>query len=132
MYFANGFDVDVYRKPRIDLWEDDYAEGDTTGIRELYGLVKSHTLENCTVGPRVDEAFPKKAANEPTAYTGATLFCDPEDDIRSNDVVHWVDASGRSKVYEVEGIGDSDFISPFSGWSGGKEVYIGTYRTKAG
>lgn len=128
MYYPHGFDAQVFRKPKADNWGSLNGVGDTTGIPALYGRLYSHTLYDVTVGPRVDEDFPKKDARERTSYTGATLFCEIDDDVQSDDLIVWTDDSGKRKIYVVEGIGEADFISPFSGFGAGKEVYIGVYR----
>ena len=128
MFFPHGEEIEIYRKPEVDNWGNYSGVGDTTGIPMLYGHVYVETLESASVGPRVDEPFPKKEQFERTSYSGSTLFCEVDDDVRKDDLVKWTDASGRVKIYKVEGLGAMDYCSPFSGYSVGKEVYIGVSR----
>ena len=131
MHFPYSHEIRVYRKPKTDPWGRVAKTGDETRYPPLFGRVYSHSLvDGGTIAPRVDERYVKAASNAPTTYTGATLFCGVDEDVADGDLLYIEDESGRKKVYEVEGVGDSDFISPFSGYLGGKEVYVGRYRPK--
>lgn len=128
MEFPYTPEILVYRKPRRDNWGNELINEDSSKYPLVYGRVYSHTILNGTIGPRVDERYEKAPFPRKITYTGSTLYCDPDEDVTSGDLLVVKDESGRRKIFQVEGEGEADFISPFSGYLGGKEVYIGRYQ----
>lgn len=121
--------VHIYRKAKggADTW------GDLPGNRKpdmpsLYGFNFSHTIEEATVVPRTTEIQKASPENAKRNYTGTTMYCGVQEDIQSDDLVVYQDYAGQRQVFEVEGEGFNDYVSPYSGMEGGKEIFLGRVR----
>lgn len=132
MHFPYAGTIMVYRKAKVDNWGNYAGVEDTTGKPELWGHLFSHELEDATIVPRGEEPYTKAPKSEQTTYSGKTLLCDVDDDVRIGDLLEFKQLNGRNLYYFVEGFGEADFMSPFSGWSAGKEVFVGSYRHSGG
>ncbi|MDD2326428.1 MAG: hypothetical protein PHW63_10625 [Alphaproteobacteria bacterium] len=119
--------VHVYRKPVSDTWGD--LPGNTRpNMPALYGYVYSHTITEATVVPRTTEIVSKSPENAKRNYTGKTLYCGVREDIESDDYIAYEDYAGKMQVFEVEGEGSNDYVSPYSGMEAGKEIFLGRVR----
>lgn len=125
-------DVEIWRKwknqfsvntpPKDDLEESMPAA--------LVGLVKSHVIHQAIVSPRLTQVKDASPFYNKTTYTGKSLYCGIEEDVTTDDYVVFTDNSGKKQVYIVEGQGDMDWVSPWSGMTAGKEVMIARMNGK--
>lgn len=128
MYGSFSQDVYVLRKePRTD---GNYEDIKPNGIPALYGYHLSHVIHDATVMPRTTANERQALPVAKEAYTGKTLSCDPTDDIDTDDVIMYENYAGKWEVFKVEGETTNDFVSPYTGFVGGKEVFLGRFRRR--
>lgn len=118
--------VDVYRKAQRDAWDE--RKGGTSNIPALHGYSKIHTIEEATVVPRTTEIVKASPDNAKRSYTGKTLYCSIHEDVESDDMIVYTDYAGKIQVFEVEGEGSNDYVSPYTGFEAGKELFLGRVR----
>lgn len=132
MLFAGPYshEVKIYRKAGgPDPWADGGLPGGANpDMPILHGFEFSHTIDEATVVPRTTEISARSPENAKRNYTGKTLYCGVNEDIESDDMVVYVDYAGKTQVFEVEGEGSNDFVSPYTGYEGGKEIFLGRVR----
>lgn len=125
-------DVEIWRKRKNQFsvntpQKDDLEESLPAA---LVGLVKSHTIHQVTIGPRLTQIKDASPFYNKTTYTGKSFYCDIDEDVVTDDYVVFTDNTGKQQVYIVEGQGDMDWVSPFSGVIAGKEVMIARMNGK--
>lgn len=118
--------VEIWRKAAPDPWGD--AVSVKPKVPALYGYEFSHEIDEATIVPRTTEISQKSPENAKRNYTGKTLYCGIHEDIESDDYVVYEDYAGKTQVFEVEGEGSNDYMSPYTGFEGGKEIFIGRVR----
>lgn len=119
--------VHIYRKAGgPDTWGNlPMKDGASPKMPVLHGYTFSHTIEEATVVPRTTEIQQSSPENAKRNYTGKTLYCGVHEDVESDDMVVYVDYAGKNQMFEVEGEGSNDYVSPYSGIEGGKELFLG-------
>ena len=125
-------DVEIWRKRKNQFsvntpLKDDLEESMPAA---LVGLVKSHVIHQAIVSPRLTQVKDVSPFYNKTTYTGKSLYCDIDEDIVTDDYVVFTDNVGKKQVYIVEGQGDMDWVSPWSGMTAGKEVMIARMNGK--
>lgn len=128
---SGNFTVEIWRKKRDqfnNIAKSNLLNNKNIGV--LYGMAFSHEIHGVVIAPRTTEVVVAARHNNAATYTGKTLYCSPEDDISSDDYVVYKDYSGKLQVYYVEGEGNNDFVSPWSGFVGGKEVFLGRVESR--
>lgn len=121
--------VHIYRKAHggSDAWGE--LPGNTNpDMPALHGFNFVHTIEEATVVPRTTEIQKSSPETAKTNYTGKILYCAVDEDIESDDMVVYEDYAGKTQVFEVEGEGSNDYVSPYTGMEAGKEIFIGRVR----
>lgn len=134
MLYAGPYshEVEIWRKGpgdghNADAWGE-LPGNKTPPIPALYGFKYSHTLEEATIVPRTTEIVSKSPEEAKRNYTGKTLYCGVTEDIESDDYVVYQDHAGKTQILEVEGEGSNDYVSPYTGFEGGKEIFLGRVR----
>ena len=125
-------DVEIWRKQKNQFSvntppKDDLEESMPAA---LVGLVKSHIIHQAVICPRLTQVKDASPFYNKTTYTGKSLYCGIEEDVTTDDYVVFTDNSGKKQVYIVEGQGDMDWVSPWSGMIAGKEVMIARMNGK--
>ena len=125
-------DVEIWRKHKNQFSvntppKDDLEESMPAA---LVGLVKSHVIHQAIICPRLTQVKDASPFYNKTTYTGKSLYCGIEEDVVTDDYVVFTDNSGKKQVYIVEGQGDMDWVSPWSGLIAGKEVMIARMNGK--
>lgn len=141
MFFHQGtvsrIDLEIWRRvegqaSRVANAWGDYAEPVSTPeppIPALYGREKVETVFDCVMEPRTTRVEARPENNERMTFTGVTFFMDPYVDIRPDDFLVFRNVAGVLEVFKVEGEGGTNnYVSPFSGIVGGKEVFGLRYR----
>lgn len=125
---AYSHEVHIYRKANQgDTWGE-LSGNDRPDLPELYGYNWSHTIEEATVTPHttsIEKSSPEQAKRN---YTGKVMYCAVDEDVESDDLVVYEDYSGKVLVFEVEGEGHNDYVSPYTGIEAGKELFLGRVR----
>lgn len=91
----------------------------------LFGKKLSHVIDGCVIAPRTTEIDKSSNFHQEATYTGKTMYCEIDADIKSNDYVVYEDFNGVTQVFFVEGESNNDYVSPFTSYMGGKEVFLG-------
>lgn len=125
---AYSHEVHVYRKVnQKDTWGE--LDGNVRpDLPELYGYTFSHTIDEATVTPLstgIEKSSPENAKRN---YTTKAMYCAVDEDVESDDLVVYEDYAGKVQVYEVEGEGSNDYVSPYTGIEAGKELFLGRVR----
>lgn len=121
----------VYRKKKVNTW----GEADPVNLEPgqnhsaIYGSPYSHTLEWAVMAPRTTENSRQAAQYAPLTYSGITMMCGGDADVRSDDFIEWWDSNGKRWVYRVEGTESNNFLSPWT-LEGGKEVHLGEVKPR--
>lgn len=94
-------------------------------IRALSGRTKVASAM-AVMEPRTTRADVSSGQVDGVTITGVTLyFPDFDLDIRSDDMVAFVNHKGVYEAWKVEGEGGTNnYVSPFSGIVGGREVFL--------
>lgn len=127
MFSNYYYDIEVYRKaggPKKSPWGD--SEGGPSPVPEipfLVGYKYSHTIEGLST-PRASDEWLSSKPYARTDMDEKSMYCDVDADIRSGDVVVYTGESGKIEVYRVQGETYQDYMSPFTHFDGGKEVYL--------
>lgn len=127
-------DVNVYRRTggrAKNAWGD--SDGNKSPVKDvpfLAGYEYSHTIEGLST-PRTSDEWETSKPYARTNMDEKSMYCDIDEDIRAEDVVTYYNDAGKLEVYKVQGETTQDYFSPFTGFDGGKEVYLQRF-TKAG
>lgn len=122
--------IAVYRKSASNkqkAWgETDTSSSPDPAVPFLVGYKKSHDIMGYVSGRSADEV--QRSPNfAKINESGMSLYCSVSEDIQAEDVVVFEGFDGRVKVFAVDGETDMDYVSPWTGWEGGKEVYLHRY-----
>lgn len=129
MFARFSYPVDIHRRKKT-TWGGTKEKNPNADVPVLFGTPYSHTIENCVIAPRATEDSKKHPHNAMATITGMTLFCEPDADIESEDLVVYTDYTGKKQVWAVEGETAGNFISPFTNTIGGKEIYLTRPRNR--
>lgn len=94
------------------------------GLTILIGYKKSHDIWGTIGGRNLSTTMSSMPTYAPHTEAGQSLYCSVYDDIRAGDAVVYDHPTGRKTVMFVQGEAIADYVSPFSGVEGGKEVYL--------
>lgn len=138
MFFQEGpvsrIDLEIWRRvggqaSRVASAWGDYVETSEPPVPALYGREKVDTVFDCVMEPRTTRVETRPENNERMTFTGVTFFMDPYVDVRPDDFLVFRNVAGVLEVFKVEGEGGTNnYVSPFTGVVGGKEVFALRYR----
>ena len=138
MFFQEGpisrVDLEIWRRvegqsSRVASAWGDYVETSKPPVPALYGREKVDTVFDCVMEPRTTRVETRPENNERMTFTGVTFFMDPYVDVRPDDFLVFRNVAGVLEVFKVEGEGGTNnYVSPFTGVVGGKEVFALRYR----
>lgn len=132
--FRAGFsgDVEIWRRKRDQFQDyDQDAFGDKEYVAgALAGSEFHHKIYGAVVAPRTTQDLTTTQAINRGTYDGKTMYCDPTDDVRTDDLVVFTAYNGSQQVYIVEGEGHNDYVSPWTSVVGGKEVFLARVEVK--
>ena len=138
MFFQEGpvsrIDLEIWRRvegqaSRVASAWGDYVETSEPPVPALYGREKVDTVFDCVMEPRTTRVETREENNERMTFTGVTFFMDPYVDVRPDDFLVFRNVAGVLEVFKVEGEGGTNnYVSPFTGVVGGKEVFALRYR----
>lgn len=138
MFFQEGpvsrIDLEIWRRvegqaSRVASAWGDYVETSEPPAPALYGREKVDTVFDCVMEPRTTRVETRPENNERMTFTGVTFFMDPYVDVRPDDFLVFRNVAGVLEVFKVEGEGGTNnYVSPFTGVVGGKEVFALRYR----
>ena len=138
MFFQEGpisrVDLEIWRRAegqtsRVASAWGDYVETSEPPVPALYGREKVETVFDCVMEPRTTRVETRPENNERMTFTGVTFFMDPYVDVRPDDFLVFRNVAGVLEVFKVEGEGGTNnYVSPFTGVVGGKEVFALRYR----
>ena len=138
MFFQEGpvsrIDLEIWRRvegqaSRVASAWGDYVETSEPPVPALYGREKVDTVFDCVMEPRTTRVETRAENNERMTFTGVTFFMDPYVDVRPDDLLVFRNVAGVLEVFKVEGEGGTNnYVSPFTGVVGGKEVFALRYR----
>lgn len=138
MFFQEGpisrIDLEIWRRvegqaSRVASAWGDYVETSEPPVPALYGREKVDTVFDCVMEPRTTRVETRPENNERMTFTGVTFFMDPYVDVRPDDFLVFRNVVGVLEVFKVEGEGGTNnYVSPFTGVVGGKEVFALRYR----
>lgn len=138
MFFQEGpvsrIDLEIWRRvegqaSRVASAWGDYVETSEPPVPALYGREKVGTVFDCVMEPRTTRVETRPENNERMTFTGITFFMDPYEDVRPDDFLVFRNIAGVLEVFKVEGEGGTNnYVSPFTGVVGGKEVFALRYR----
>lgn len=138
MFFQEGpiskVDLEIWRRvegqaSRVASAWGDYVETSEPPVPALYGREKVDTVFDCVMEPRTTRVETRPENNERMTFTGVTFFMDPYFEVRPDDFLVFRNVAGVLEVFKVEGEGGTNnYVSPFTGVVGGKEVFALRYR----
>ncbi|ATW58449.1 hypothetical protein SEA_C3PO_20 [Corynebacterium phage C3PO] len=138
MFFQEGpisrIDLEIWRRAegqasRVASAWGDYVETSEPPVPALYGREKVETVFDCVMEPRTTRVETRPENNERMTFTGVTFFMTPYVDVRPDDFLVFRNVAGVLEVFKVEGEGGTNnYVSPFTGVVGGKEVFALRYR----
>lgn len=128
MRMMGGFsqEIKVYRKAggqTLNQWGDRADTNPVPEIPFLQGYEFSHDFFGTIAGRATDE-IARTPQHARLNDSSMTLYCDVVEDIQSEDVVVYVNPAGRQQAFRVQGDTDMDYVSPYTGMIGGKEVFL--------
>lgn len=131
---VSRIDLEIWRRvegqaSRVASAWGDYVETSEPPVPALYGREKVDTVFDCVMEPRTTRVETRPENNERMTFTGVTFFMDPCVDVRPDDFLVFRNVAGVLEVFKVEGeAGTNNYVSPFTGVVGGKEVFALRYR----
>ncbi|AYQ98320.1 hypothetical protein CRUELLA_20 [Corynebacterium phage Cruella] len=138
MFFQEGpisrIDLEIWRRAegqasRVASAWGDYVETSEPPVPALYGREKVETVFDCVMETRTTRVETRPENNERMTFTGVTFFMTPYVDVRPDDFLVFRNVAGVLEVFKVEGEGGTNnYVSPFTGVVGGKEVFALRYR----
>lgn len=122
--------IEVYRPAGSKVkrnWGDfDTSEPSGSPAPFLVGYKKSHEIMGL-VAPRATDETPKSPVTSKINEDAKSLFAELDCDLQSEDVIVYEDEFGKKQIYKVQGDTHQDYISPYTGAHGGKEVFVERY-----
>lgn len=122
--------IDVYRpagnRAKRNWGDFDTSEPSGTEAPFLIGYKKSHEIMGL-VAPRATDETPRSPNTSKINEDAKTLFAELDCDLQSEDLIVYEDPFGRLQIYKVQGDAQQDYLSPYTGVEGGKEVFIERY-----
>lgn len=99
-------------------------------IPALAGRTHVNTVENCVFEPRTTRVNTRDAGVDGTTVTAVTVFLsDLDADIRTGDFFSFIMPNGKREAWKVDGeVATNDYVSPFTGTIGGRELFLQRVR----
>lgn len=125
-------EVEIWRATKKEVynqWGDYDPDLPDPPIAALYGR-EMVDKAFAVVEPRTTRFEPKSGQTDGVSTTGMTLFfSDLFVDIRPDDMFAFIGHNGRYGAWKLDGEGsENNYVSPFTGMTGGREVFITRVR----
>lgn len=111
-------------------WGDIDDSATPAPIPALAGRTHVATIENCVYEPRTTRVNARDAGVDGTTLTAVTVFLsDLDADIRIGDFFSFIMPNGKREAWKADGeIAANDYVSPFTGTIGGRELFLQRVR----
>lgn len=125
--------LEVWRqvgKKNYNQWGDIDESAEPAPIPTLAGRTHVNTVENCIYEPRTTRVNTRDSGVDGTTLTAVTVFLSDLDvDIRTGDFFSFIMPNGKREAWKMDGeVATNDYVSPFSGVIGGRELFLQRVR----
>lgn len=111
-------------------WGDIDESAEPVPIPALAGRTHVNTVENCVYEPRTTRVNKRDAGVDGTTLTAVTVFLsDLDTDVRTGDYFSFIMRNGKREAWKLDGeVATNDYVSPFTGIVGGRELFLQRVR----